>query len=78
MKHHLESLLNRALQQLRQNGDLPTDISAAATVERTRDRQHGDFAANTAMILTRAAKRKPRDLAQMIVDALPASALVVV
>ena len=77
MKHHLESLLNRALQQLRQNGDLPTDISAAATVERTRDRQHGDFAANTAMILTRAAKRKPRDLAQMIVDALPASALVV-
>jgi arginyl-tRNA synthetase len=76
MKHHLESLLKRALQQLQQNGDLPGDLNAATAVERTRDRRHGDFAANTAMVLTKAAKRKPRDLAQMIVDALPASALV--
>jgi arginyl-tRNA synthetase len=76
MKHHLESLLDQALQRLRQRGDLAADISAGAVVERTRDRQHGDFASNIAMTLTKAAKRKPRDLAQMIVAATPGSALV--
>jgi arginyl-tRNA synthetase len=76
MKHHLESLLNQALQQLQDNGELPAELSAAAKVERTRDRQHGDFASNIAMTLTKAARRKPRDLAQSIVDAAPSSALV--
>jgi arginyl-tRNA synthetase len=76
MKHQLETLLNQALQQLQRKGDLPADISAEAKVERARDRQHGDFASNVALILTKIAKRKPRDLAQMIVDATPGSALI--
>ena len=76
MKHHLESLLKQALQQLQDKGELPVELSAEAKVERTRDRQHGDFASNIAMTLTKAARRKPRDLAQLIVDATPSSALV--
>jgi arginyl-tRNA synthetase len=76
MKHHLESLLSRALQQLQQAGELPAELSAEARVERTRDRQHGDFASNIAMTLTKAAGRKPRDLAQMVVAATPGSPLV--
>jgi arginyl-tRNA synthetase len=76
MKHQLESLLDQALQQLRKKGDLPTDIATEAKVERARDRQHGDFASNVAMTMTKAARRKPRDLARMIVDAMPSSALV--
>ena len=77
MKHQLETLLNQALRQLRDKGDLPADISMEAKVERTRDRQHGDFATNAAMTLTKAAKRKPRELAEMIKEAMPASPLVV-
>ena len=77
MKHHLESLLNQALQQLQQTGKLPAELSAEAKVERTRDRQHGDFASNLAMTLTKAARRKPRDLAEMIKEAIPTSSLVV-
>ena len=76
MKHQLATLLNQSLQQLRQSGDLPADIAVEARLERARDRQHGDFASNVAMTLTKAAKRKPRDLAQLIIGALPASALV--
>ncbi len=76
MKHQLEALLSQALRQLRQRGDLPADANVDAKVERTRDRQHGDFATNAAMILTKAAGRKPRELAQLIVDTLPASDLV--
>jgi arginyl-tRNA synthetase len=77
MKHQLETLLNQALRQLQHNGDLPADVNVEAKVERTRDRQHGDFATNAAMTLTKIAKRKPRELAEMIKDATPASSLIV-
>ena len=46
------------------------------TIERARDTTHGDFATNAAMQIAKAAKRKPREVAQAIVDALPKSALV--
>ena len=61
---------------------LPEDLralditQAPSTVERTRDPGHGDFASNVAMQLARAAGRKPRELAQAIVDALPANELI--
>jgi arginyl-tRNA synthetase len=76
MKHQLEILLSQALRKLQDDGILPADIDIEAKVERTRDRQHGDFATNAAMTLTKAARRKPRELAQLIVDATPSSALV--
>src|SRR5699024_9964525 len=37
-----------------------------------RDAAHGDFASNIAMTLTKAARRPPREIAQAIIDALPA------
>jgi len=39
--------------------------------ERTRQKQHGDFATNVAMTLAKAAGRNPRELAELIVAALP-------
>ena len=76
MKQHLENLLHQALAQLQSQGALPAELSASAGVERARDRQHGDFASNAAMSLAKAAKRKPRELAEAIVAALPPSDLV--
>src|SRR3569832_438552 len=73
MKHHLESLLAHALAQLQAIGALPIDLAVEAKVERARDRQHGDFASNVAMGLAKSARRKPRELAEAIVAALPAS-----
>src|SRR3546814_2070024 len=40
-------------------------------VERPKDRGHGDFSTNAAMLLARPAKSNPRALAQALVDALP-------
>ncbi len=74
MKTQLQQLVIQALQQLRQDGCLPQDLALAITLERTRDQAHGDFASNIAMILAKAAHRKPRELAELIVAALPASA----
>ena len=42
----------------------------AFIVEVPKDKSHGDFATNAAMLLTKLAKMKPRDIAQAIVDSL--------
>ena len=76
MKYLIESLVRDALAAL--PADLRgADASALApTIERTRDPSHGDFATNAAMQLARVAKRKPRELAEALVAALPANELV--
>jgi arginyl-tRNA synthetase len=76
LKYLIENLVRDALSAL--PDDLrPVDITrGVGNVERTRDPTHGDFACNVAMQLAKAAKRKPRELAKQIVDALPATDLV--
>lgn len=76
MKQQLEQLLLTALNGLA-GGVLPeAPAPSAVVVERTRDAQHGDFATNVAMRLAKAARRNPRELAQAIIAALPANALI--
>jgi len=72
MKSLLTQLLSDAVQTLQTQGDLPQDASISIGLERTRDRQHGDFASNLAMVLCKQARSKPRDLAEKLVTALPA------
>ncbi|MGA7802872.1 MAG: arginine--tRNA ligase [Gammaproteobacteria bacterium] len=73
MKNHLVQLLQAALAELQTQGVLPAQVEVPVTVERTRDRAHGDFASNLAMTLAKAARRKPRELAEALVGALPPS-----
>ncbi|GAB6040833.1 arginine--tRNA ligase [Endothiovibrio diazotrophicus] len=73
MKRHLESLLLGALESLRAGGTLECAPPSSLTIERTRDKKHGDFACNVAMLLAKPARRKPRDIAELIVGSLPAS-----
>ena len=75
MKDALRELLQHALDHLRDSGALAAPAPDYA-LERTRSREHGDFACNAAMLLAKSAHRKPRDIAQAIVAALPASPLV--
>ena len=76
MKQHLEQLLIDAVHGLQAGGGLPADLDIGIQVERARDRAHGDFASNVAMTLAKAARAKPREIAEKIVAALPASAQV--
>lgn len=76
MKDDLQSLLQRALQSL-EGSLLPQPVDPnLVTLERTRDATHGDFATNIAMRLAKAAGKPPRVIAEAIIAALPASALV--
>jgi len=76
LKRELEQLIRDALAAL-ESGLLPSPPPAdAVAVERTKDAAHGDFATNIALRLAKAARRKPRELAEAIVRALPASSLI--
>jgi arginyl-tRNA synthetase len=74
MKALLERLIAEALTRLQPALAEPVDASLIA-VERTRDAAHGDFASNVALRLARLTQRKPRELAQALVAALPAHPL---
>ena len=71
MKALLLNYLSGALDRLTSDGVLPAELSTAFVVERTKSREHGDFASNVAMLAAKAARRKPRELAEAIVAALP-------
>jgi arginyl-tRNA synthetase len=76
LKYLIENLVRDALAALPAELRPDEAASAAPAIERTRDATHGDFATNVAMQLAKATKRKPRDLAQAIIAALPASEFV--
>ena len=76
MKSQILHLLSQALEQLASDGVIPSDAVPAPLIERTRDRQHGDFASNIAMVLAKVARCRPRDLAEKLVAAMPESSLV--
>jgi len=73
MKETIIVLLEGALDDLRQQGVLPAEIAPTIKVEPTRDKAHGDYATNLALMLAKPAGKKPRELAEALVAALPAS-----
>ena len=77
MKSHIASLVSQALEQLVADQVIAADALQAPVIERARDASHGDFATNAAMLNSKAAKMRPRDLAEKLVAALPASDMIV-
>ena len=73
MKHIVEQLVADALANLPDLAEAAADLNVADAVERTRDPSHGDFASNVAMRLAKPARRNPRELATMVIEALPES-----
>ncbi len=73
MKSHLQELVKAALHDLTSAGVFDFALPENITIERARDKSHGDFACNIAMVLAKPARSKPRDLADKIVAHLPAS-----
>ena len=76
MKKTLETLISKALTTLQANGILDNTLNPTIHVERTRDSSHGDFATNIALVLAKSAKTNPRQLAQQLIEAMPANDIV--
>jgi len=74
VKDLLHELVAQSLLDLRRDGVLAADLELPeCVIERSRSREHGDYACNVAMPLARLTGRKPRELAQQLVDTLPES-----
>jgi len=73
LKEHIEELLNQSLLHLMREGFLGPDCDIIPQLERTRTPEHGEFASNIAMVLSKRAGKAPRDIAQAIIDKLPNS-----
>jgi arginyl-tRNA synthetase len=73
MKQHLSELIQQAVEVLVKDGQLGGDVTPEIQIDRTRDRLHGDLATNIALTLAKAAGMPPRQLAELICAALPAS-----
>ena len=77
-KHTLETLLTDVVKQVAQATQGESEaafIAPTITLERPKVAAHGDVACNVAMQLAKPLRANPRQLAQQIVDALPAHPL---
>lgn len=72
MKSVVEALLSQTIDTLKQQGVLAEDVSPRLNISNTKDKSHGDFACNIAMMLAKPAGMNPRELAERIISALPA------
>jgi len=72
LKDTIQTLLTQALSSLKTRGIIAADVAPNIQLSRTKDPSHGDFACNLAMMLAKPAKKNPRELAQLLIDALPA------
>ena len=72
-RHFIGEIIG-ALKSMQAAGELPEKLDfSAITAEPPRDAAHGDIATNAAMVLAKAAARKPRDIAEPLLARLKAN-----
>ena len=68
---HFIGVIEAALKAMQVAGELPASLDfSAITAEPPRDAAHGDIATNAAMVLAKAAAKKPRDIAEPLLARL--------
>jgi arginyl-tRNA synthetase len=71
---HFVGCIEAALTAMQKAGTLPAPLDfSAVTAEPPRDPAHGDIATNAAMVLAKAAGKKPRDIAEPLLARLKAN-----
>ena len=71
---HFIGVIEAALGAMQAAGELPAGLDfSAITAEPPRDIAHGDIATNAAMVLAKAARKKPREIADALLPRLKAN-----
>lgn len=70
IQRHLAGLVTDALRSAMKDGALPTFEVPAVEMERPKSSGHGDWATGIAMVCARQAGKPPREIAQLIANAL--------
>ena len=76
MKSKLTQILIDVAEQLKQQGVIPAEQAVRVQVDPTKDKAHGDFASNLAMMLAKPAGMAPRELAAKIIALLPSESVI--
>ena len=77
MKDQVIGIIEQSLSALQSLGVLPEGDMPSPQVDHTRDPNHGDLATNVAMALAKLAGMPPRELAQALIDQLPANPIII-
>ncbi|WP_223787959.1 arginine--tRNA ligase [Marinicella meishanensis] len=64
---HIQELIENALEHLQAKGEFELEQNPTINIERTRSKEHGDYASNVAMTLAKPLRAKPRDIAEKII-----------
>lgn len=70
MRHNLQEWVQQALTSCYQQGTLQSHVYPEFSIEIPAHSEHGDFATNVAMLLAKAEKRAPREIAEILVATL--------
>ncbi len=76
MKALLRTAIDGVIKRLRDAGTLSSSVSPDYQIETPKLEAHGDFSTNVAMLLAKAERKAPRDLASAIATELGALALI--
>jgi arginyl-tRNA synthetase len=70
MKEIISGLIQSIITDLSNEQVLPENLSYKISIDATKDKSHGDFASNIALVLSKQAKMPPRKLAELISEKL--------
>lgn len=76
IREQLEQLISAAVQSSLEDGSLELSEVPKPSLERPRDVSNGDWASTLAMRCAKMAHKNPREIAQIIVDHLPANSYI--
>ena len=76
IREELENLIAASISAAREDGSLVIDQQPAPALERPRDLSNGDWASTVAMRSSKLAHKNPREIAQVIVDHIPANTMI--
>ena len=70
IQDQLSATILEVLHSAKSNGLLNCEIPAALTLERPKNRDHGDYATSVALALAKPSGKNPREVAQILIDGL--------
>ena len=76
IRESLEAVIDAAIDAARADGSLELAEAPQAALERPRDEANGDWASTVAMRTAKLAHKNPREIAQIIVDHIPANDMI--
>ncbi|MBQ3681661.1 MAG: arginine--tRNA ligase [Succinimonas sp.] len=71
MKEYIQNLLTDIVSGLKNEKLLPENTQIRIMVENTKDKAHGDYASNIAMMLARPMQKKPQEIALLLTSRIP-------